>query len=65
MSADTIHQEMSEEDRAKFERGKELLGQVQAGKLFDSWWVPIGAGLIAVRRAVLKRLHLKSERSGH
>ncbi len=65
MSAENIHQSMTEEDRAKFERGKELLGQVQAGKLFDDFWVPIGAGLIAVRRTVVNALHLKKAQGGH
>ena len=50
---------MTDDDRVKFERGADLLKHVQAGKLFDDYWVPIGDGLLAVRRTVMAALHLK------
>jgi hypothetical protein len=50
---------MNDDDRAKFERGAELLAQMQAGKAFDDYWVPIGEGLLAVRRTVMTALSLK------
>ena len=56
---------MTADDRAKFERGADLLKHVQAGKLFDDYWVPIGDGLLAVRRTVMAALHLKKARGGY
>jgi hypothetical protein len=47
---------MTDDDRAKFERGAELLKYMQAGKAFDDYWVPIGEGLLAVRRTVVNML---------
>ena len=53
MSTESIQQLMTKEDRAKFERGAELLGQLQTGRHFDDYWVPIGDGLLALRNAVM------------
>ena len=45
--------QMTTDDRDKFQRGAELLEQVQSGKLFEDYWAPIGEGLLAVRRTVM------------
>ena len=65
MSTRDLQQQMTDDDRAKFERGADLLKHVQAGKLFDDYWVPIGDGLLAVRRTVMAALHLKKARGGY
>ena len=55
---------MTEEDRAKFERGAEKLKYMQRGQAFDDFWVPIGEGLLAVRRTVMHALRLTKARVG-
>ena len=49
---------MNDDDRVKFERGCEILSHLQAGKGFDDTWVPIGEGLLAIRRSVMTALRL-------
>jgi hypothetical protein len=56
---------MTDDDRAKFQRGADLLKEVQSGKLFDDYWVPIGEGLVAVRRTVMTALRLKKASGGY
>jgi hypothetical protein len=56
---------MTEEDRAKFERGAEKLKYMQRGQAFDDFWVPIGEGLLAVRRTVMHALRLTKARGGY
>jgi hypothetical protein len=53
---------MTPEDRVKFERGAELLGRLQEGRGFDDFWVPIGEGVLAVRRTVMEALRLRKVR---
>jgi hypothetical protein len=65
MSTIDLQQSMTADDRAHFERGAEMLKHVQAGKLFDDYWVPIGKGLLAVRRTAMTALHLKKARGGY
>ena len=38
---------------------------MQAGKAFDDYWVPIGDGLLAVRRTVMAALRLSKARGGY
>jgi hypothetical protein len=57
--------QMTDDDQTKFQRGAELLKHVQAGKLFDDYWVPIGEGLSAVRRTVVTALRLKKASGGY
>src|SRR4051812_34019729 len=49
---------MTDEDRAKFNRGCEKLKHLQAGGGFDDYWVPIGQGLLAIRHSVMTALRL-------
>ena len=65
MTTQNLQQTMTDDDRAKFERGAKLLEYMQAGKGFDDYWVPIGEGLLAVRRTVMNMLRLKTARGGH
>jgi len=65
MTTQNLQETMTADDRAKFERGAELLKYMQAGKAFDDFWVPIGDGLLAVRRTVVAVLHLKHARGGY
>lgn len=65
MTTQNLQQTMTADDRVKFERGCELLKYMQAGKAFDEYWVPIGDGLLAVRRTVMAVLHLKNARGGY
>jgi len=53
---------MTDDDRAKFDRGCEMLKHLQAGKGFDDHWVPVGEGLLAVRRTVMAALSLRRVR---
>jgi hypothetical protein len=65
MTLENLQQTMTSDDRAKFERGCKLLEHMQAGKAFDDYWVPIGDGLLAVRRTVMTMLRLTKARGGH
>jgi hypothetical protein len=65
MTVQSLQQTMTSDDRAKFERGCELLLYMQAGKAFDDYWVPIGDGLLAVRRTVMTALSLSKARGGY
>jgi hypothetical protein len=65
MSTSDLQQAMTADDRALFERGAQLLAHLQAGKGFDDHWVPIGNGLLAVRRTVMAVLRLKTARGGY
>src|SRR5262245_16060644 len=65
MTTQNLQQTMTADDRAKFERGCDLLKRMQAGKAFDDFWVPIGEGLLAVRRTVMAALKLKAARGGY
>ena len=65
MTTQSLQQTMTPDDRAKFERGADLLKYMQAGKAFDEYWVPIGEGLLAVRRTVMAALRLKTARGGY
>ena len=65
MTTQNLQQAMTVDDRALFERGAKLLAHLQAGKGFDDHWVPIGTGLLAVRRTVMAVLRLKHARGGH
>ncbi len=65
MTTQNLQQSMTADDRVKFERGCELLKYMQAGKAFDEYWVPIGDGLLAVRRTVMEALRLKKARGGY
>jgi hypothetical protein len=65
MTVQSLQQTMTSDDRAKFERGCELLLYMQAGKAFDDYWVPIGEGLLAVRRTVMTALRLSKARGGY
>ena len=65
MTVQNLQQTMTSDDRAKFERGCELLLYMQAGKAFDDYWVPIGDGLLAVRRTVMTALSLSKARGGY
>ena len=49
---------MNEDDRVKFERGCAMLKRLHDGNGFDDHWVPVGEGLLAVRRTVLAVLRL-------
>ena len=64
MTVQSLQQTMTSDDRAKFERGCELLLYMQAGKAFDDYWVPVGDGLLAVRRTVMVALRLSKARGG-
>ena len=59
MTTESLQQTMTDDDRAKFERGAEMLKHLQAGRGFDEHWVPVGEGLLAVRRTVMAALSLK------
>jgi hypothetical protein len=66
MSTENLQYQMTDDDRAKFERGAEMLKRAHAGEMFDTYWVPIGDGLLAIRRTVMNALHLKkASRSGY
>ena len=65
MSQETLHQQMSAEDLEKFERGKTMLRDIHAGKIFDTHWVPVGEGLLAVRRTVMKHLQVDDPNDGN
>jgi hypothetical protein len=65
MTTASLQQNMTDDDRAKFERGAAMLKQLQSGRGFDEHWVPIGEGLLAVRRTVMNVLRLKTARGGH
>jgi hypothetical protein len=65
MTTQSLQQTMTADDRAKFERGCDLLKYMQAGKAFDDYWVPIGEGLLAVRRTVMAALRLKRAHGGY
>ena len=60
-----LQQSMTVDDRAKFERGAALLKELQDGKPFETHWVPLGEGLLAIRRTVMTALSLKKARGGH
>jgi hypothetical protein len=53
------------EDKEVFDRGAELLKEVQAGKQFDAYWLPIGEGLLTVRKTVLRILHIEKPDGGN
>jgi len=65
MTTASLQQQMTDEDRALFERGASMLKRLQAGEGFDEHWVPVGQGLLAVRRTVMAALHLKKARGGY
>ena len=65
MNTDNLQQQMTDEDRAKFDRGAKLLEELQRGKHFDDYWVPIGEGVLAVRRTVMTVLRLKKPAGGY
>lgn len=62
MTTANLQEMMTDDDRAKFERGAEMLGRLQAGRGFDEHWVPVGEGLLAIRRTAMAALSLKKVR---
>jgi len=55
---------LTDDDRAKFDRGCEMLSHLQAGNGFDQHWVPVGDGLLAMRRTVMTALRVTKTTSG-
>jgi hypothetical protein len=65
MTVVNLQQSMTNDDRAKFERGVALLKELQDGRPFETHWVPIGEGLLAIRRTVMTALSLKKAKGGY
>ena len=56
--------QLTGENQVKFERGAELLKHLQEGRSFDEYWLPIGEGLLAVRKHVMTVLCLVKASGG-
>jgi hypothetical protein len=65
MSIENLSASMTDDDRAKVARGADMLSHAHAGRQFDDFWVPIGEGLLVMRRTVMAVLRLKKPKGGY